>query len=293
MRHARHRSMVTAPSAFSSAADPYCRASSFDIVCCPSFAAGGSFCPQPSQERPSSRSMTHPLPHPACRAPHQQQPRHRVDRRRGAQAHAHSPHARRRRHGYRRHPAAQPSNRIHHAYRRRPPLRRHHVMQRCPDVGVVHAFEEAETHGGEHEHRHAERPPGESRKGTPANNPTACVHMRPRPSLRTQPSATIPPVSTPSTDAACRYAVALKPAIVKLMWKVRVKYEGSHVRNTMATKFAPMNTAISATAMGLRNTSTHAPEKRNVSSSRTATAGGSFSRNSSTTPSTTPSEPNT
>src|ERR1035437_178520 len=31
--------------------------------------------------------------------------------------------------------------------------------------------------------------PVSSRKGTPVNNPTSCVHMRPRPSLRTQPSA--------------------------------------------------------------------------------------------------------
>src|ERR1035437_6745640 len=107
--------------------------------------------------------------------------------------------------------------------------------------------------------------PVSTRNGTPANTRTACFHMRPRRSFRTQPSATIPPVRTPSTDAACRYAVALKPAIVKLMWKVRVRYEGRHVRNTMDTKLAQMKTAISATAMGLRNTSSHAPEKRNVS----------------------------
>ena len=80
--------------------------------------------------------------------------------------------------------------------------------------------------------------------------------------------------------------------MVRLIWNVRVRYEGSQVRNTMATKFAQMNTAIRATAMGLRNTSSHAPEKRNVSS-RTATVSGSFSRNTSTNPSTTPSEPNT
>src|ERR1017187_1363124 len=42
--------------------------------------------------------------------------------------------------------------------------------------------------------------PVSSRKGTPANNPTACVHMRPRRSLRTQPSATIPPRSEEQTS---------------------------------------------------------------------------------------------
>ena len=52
-RQFKHRSIVTVPSVFSTPGAPNAWASSFDTTCSDSRDPGGSFCPQPSQYRPS------------------------------------------------------------------------------------------------------------------------------------------------------------------------------------------------------------------------------------------------
>ena len=91
--------------------------------------------------------------------------------------------------------------------------------------------------------------------GMPANNPIACVIIRPEGRVRTNRSASAPPVITPITEAICRNAVLLNPAIESVSENLRNRNDGSQVRNTAATKFAPTNTAISTGAIGCWNTS--------------------------------------
>src|ERR1043166_7811890 len=101
--------------------------------------------------------------------------------------------------------------------------------------------------------------PVKKRKGTPEINPRAWVIMRPPRRRVMSLSASRPPEMTPNTDATWRYAVAFSPAIDKLIPNFRYKNEGIHVRKIIATKFAPMKTAMRMRTTLLPKISASAP----------------------------------
>src|SRR5947207_10441354 len=79
--------------------------------------------------------------------------------------------------------------------------------------------------------------PVTKRNGVPAISASAWTRVLPVGCRRAARSANTPPERTPMTEAICRYAVPLNPAIARLMWNFRLRNDGIQVRNIAATKF--------------------------------------------------------